>query len=289
MDLLTGYDSGDNSSGDEAAAPTFNFPGSAQSESAPKASTALPAVSTNGGAGILGALSKLPAPKTAASAPTTAGLRQPRVFKVPLDASKLIDSDEEDEQPAKRAKVVQGSNRLKDFLPAPKHASIGDASLVTPSSQNSRRPAKSAAPAAVHHHQGNGGAWNQHHQDPQAASEGDRMLSEAMAAEQSKARRAAAADPFAALGVEFKEVKQKDLTQMDAATREAANATRTAFGNDYEARLRSEAGAKPDKTARRKHQISSLYHAAKLKELETMEIKSQGLKTKAETQAKYGW
>ena len=61
------------------------------------------------------------------------------------------------------------------------------------------------------------------------------------------------------------QVHQADLTHMDAAAREAANATRTAFGNDYEVRLRSEAGAKPDKMARRKHQISSLYHAAKLK------------------------
>ena len=61
------------------------------------------------------------------------------------------------------------------------------------------------------------------------------------------------------------QVKQKDLTHMDATVREAANATRTAFGNDYESRLRSEAGAKPEKNARRKHQISSLYHAAKIK------------------------
>lgn len=52
---------------------------------------------------------------------------------------------------------------------------------------------------------------------------------------------------------------------MDATAREAANATRTAFGVDYEARLRSEAGARPEKMARRKHQISSLYHAAKIK------------------------
>ena len=61
------------------------------------------------------------------------------------------------------------------------------------------------------------------------------------------------------------QVHQSKLTHMDATQREAANATRTAFGADYEARIRSEAGAKPDKTARRKHQISSLYHAAKLK------------------------
>ena len=52
---------------------------------------------------------------------------------------------------------------------------------------------------------------------------------------------------------------------MNPAAREAMNATRTAFGADYEAKLRSEAGAAPDKLSRRKHQISSLYHTAKMK------------------------
>lgn len=52
---------------------------------------------------------------------------------------------------------------------------------------------------------------------------------------------------------------------MDIRKREAMNATRTAFGADYEANLRKEAGPNPEKLARRKHQISSLYHQAKMK------------------------
>ena len=52
-------------------------------------------------------------------------------------------------------------------------------------------------------------------------------------------------------------VRQEDLTRMDIRKREAMNATRTAFGAAYEASLRKEAG--------RKHQISSLYHQAKMK------------------------
>ena len=52
---------------------------------------------------------------------------------------------------------------------------------------------------------------------------------------------------------------------MDIRKREAMNATRTAFGADYEANLRMEAGPNPEKLARRKHQISSLYHQAKMK------------------------
>ncbi len=54
---------------------------------------------------------------------------------------------------------------------------------------------------------------------------------------------------------------------MDVRKREAMNATRTAFGADYEANLRMEAGPNPEKLARRKHQISSLYHQAKMKVL----------------------
>lgn len=47
--------------------------------------------------------------------------------------------------------------------------------------------------------------------------------------------------------------------------REAKNATRTAFGADYEQRIRAEAGDEPEKKAKRKHQIHSLYHQAKMK------------------------
>ena len=61
------------------------------------------------------------------------------------------------------------------------------------------------------------------------------------------------------------QVNQQQLTHMNAAARADANAARTAFGADYEQRLRNEAGSAPDKLSRRKHQISSLYHQAKIK------------------------
>ena len=102
---------------------------------------------------------------------------------------------------------------------------------------------------------------------------------------------------------------------MDAAQKADANAMRTAFGADYEQRLRQEAGARPDKLSKRKHQISSLYHQAKIQvrpsvrlcpgcvtvcqklalthncwqELELLEKRTQSMKSKAQTQAKYGW
>lgn len=49
------------------------------------------------------------------------------------------------------------------------------------------------------------------------------------------------------------------------------------------------AGPDPTKLAKRRHQIGSLYHYAKQKELEQLEQRSQGAKSKAETQKKYGW
>ena len=61
------------------------------------------------------------------------------------------------------------------------------------------------------------------------------------------------------------QISQQKLTYMPPEQREAKNATRTAFGNDYEQRIRDEAGDEPEKKAKRKHQIHSLYHQAKMK------------------------
>ena len=62
---------------------------------APTASASQPSAAAKGNGGLLGALSSLPAPKTSAASPAAAAVKQQRVFKVPLDTSKLIDSDEE--------------------------------------------------------------------------------------------------------------------------------------------------------------------------------------------------
>ena len=61
------------------------------------------------------------------------------------------------------------------------------------------------------------------------------------------------------------QIRQEKLTYMPPEQREAKNATRTAFGHDYEQRIRDEAGDEPEKKAKRKHQIHSLYHQAKMK------------------------
>lgn len=61
------------------------------------------------------------------------------------------------------------------------------------------------------------------------------------------------------------QIKQTKLTYVPPEQRAEKNATRTAFGHDYEQRIREEAGDEPEKKAKRKHQIHSLYHQAKMK------------------------
>ena len=69
------------------------------------------------------------------------------------------------------------------------------------------------------------------------------------------------------------QVNQAKLTYMDPAQKEAQAGVRGALGKAYEQQLRAEADAvAPDKLSKRKHQINSLYHAAKLK------VRAQGLR-----------
>ena len=83
------------------------------------------------------------------------------------------------------------------------------------------------------------------------------------------------------------EVSAAELT---AGREQAERATQNlAFGPEHEAKLRTEAGNKPSDVARRKHQIGSLLHDAKVQELKLMEGRAQGLKSKSQTRAKYGW
>jgi hypothetical protein len=67
------------------------------------------------------------------------------------------------------------------------------------------------------------------------------------------------------------QIRADSIRASDAGARAAADSARTALGAGYEARLRREAGPDPSKLARRKHQIGSLYHSAKLQELEALE------------------
>jgi proline-rich protein PRCC len=90
--------------------------------------------------------------------------------------------------------------------------------------------------------------------------------------------------------VRYLEVSQAELT----AGREQLLARQTtlgaaALGAEYEAKLRAEAGAKPSDVAKRKHQIGSLLHDAKVQELKLLEGRAAGMQHRKMARQKYGW
>lgn len=84
-------------------------------------------------------------------------------------------------------------------------------------------------------------------------------------------------------------VTQEKLKYVAPSASATANAATNAFGPQYQAELRREAGEKGTKNARRKHQIGTLYHNMKMAEVEAVQAGSKTFKSKAETAAKYGW
>jgi proline-rich protein PRCC len=117
----------------------------------------------------------------------------------------------------------------------------------------------------------------------------DELLARALEAERAVLARR---NPYAAAALAAPEVLELSAAQLTAG-RDRLVATKSltglAFGAEHEARLRAEAGAKPADIHRRKHQIGSLLYDAKQRELQMMEGRLQGMKSKRETQAKYGW
>lgn len=136
-------------------------------------------------------------------------------------------------------------------------------------------------------------AQYQHHQPQQQLPAEEAFLQEALQAEASKAaKRAAGAGSSQLLmpNIQFKEVKADEVKYVDPAQREATQGMRSALGTDYAQQLRAQAAPHTgSKLARSKHQIGTLFANAKLRELEVMENRASGMKSKAETAGKYGW
>eukprot|EP00854_Cymbomonas_tetramitiformis_P001212 gene1212-1789_t len=188
-------------------------------------------------------LAKLPAPK-----------KKKRVVKLKtsLDYAALLkhDSDEDDQPKEKKFKPTTGSS-LKDFLPKPKNEEEDELGGVE----------------ILGHDRSFGGAT-------------DDLFEKAMQMEvERRNRKGSKGDPFAKKIVPtFKEINQASLTHLHKPA-ETMLETGKAFGPQYQQELIKQAGPKPDKLAKRKHQIGSLYYEAKAKELEMM----------AQTHGKYGW
>lgn len=91
-------------------------------------------------------------------------------------------------------------------------------------------------------------------------------------------------------GIQFKEVSGASL-RYDSSVGRDSGALRSALGPEYESMLRAEAskiGHVP-KMAKKKHQLSALFLHAKDQEIDQLEKRATGMKSKAETQRKYGW
>ncbi|KAG1670170.1 hypothetical protein FOA52_000882 [Chlamydomonas sp. UWO 241] len=96
--------------------------------------------------------------------------------------------------------------------------------------------------------------------------------------------------PVELAGVQFKEVSQASLRYVAPGQAAEQGGLASALGSDYANQLRAQAATcKGTGKANQKHQIGTLLHNAKMAEIDMLEGKSRGMKTKRETQAKYGW
>lgn len=230
-----------------------------------------------------------------------------------IDPKLLYDSDDEDERPAKKARTAAGpGSDLSSLLPAPQgqytsgNKRVAQLEVGGEDERTRGAPAStsgSAAPAAAPHYASNemyrvddAGAYAaayQYYGDapgpaaPALAPSGslelaglDAELADRLARE---ARRNKGVGPV------FTEISADAIRYTAPGRAEVNDAIKIAYGENYEAKIRAEAGPDPGKRAKSKHQISSLYHQAKLAEVEMAEQRAQSMKTVKETRSKYGW
>jgi proline-rich protein PRCC len=184
--------------------------------------------------------------------------------------------------------------------PPPPAASAADAYRIAgpPASYHGAAAAYAAGPAVVSWQQPQAAPQlqrrQQAQQQPQAfagMSMEEAALQMALQEEADRAaRRGAGGASAMAASIQFQEVNASALKYVDPSRREANEGLRAALGTGYAAAIRAEAAPfEGDKMAKRKHQIGTLFHNAKMKELEILENRASGMKSKAETQGKYGW
>lgn len=91
--------------------------------------------------------------------------------------------------------------------------------------------------------------------------------------------------------MEFKEINANVIQQAAPHEKSEIEALRTAMGSEYGRELQEAAASAtgPSKRQKQRHQITSLYHHAKATELQDMQRKQSNNRSKAATQAKYGW
>jgi Mitotic checkpoint regulator, MAD2B-interacting len=91
--------------------------------------------------------------------------------------------------------------------------------------------------------------------------------------------------------IEFKEINAEEIQRAAPHEKSEIEALRIAMGSEHAKELQQATASAtgPTKRQKQRHQITSLYHHAKATELQDMQRKQSNNRSKAVTQAKYGW
>lgn len=120
----------------------------------------------------------------------------------------------------------------------------------------------------------------------------DAVLDKALEEERARARARAAhtrRGPPGAGEVQVMEMSMQDIRKTKNPLNDTSTLTGLAFGEEHQKKMMAAAGAKPSMVHKQKHQIGSLYYDAKVKEMQIMEGRLQGVSQKAMAKQKYGW
>lgn len=91
-------------------------------------------------------------------------------------------------------------------------------------------------------------------------------------------------------GIQFKEINAKDLRYVEPSKAAAAPSLKSILGQEFANKLRAEAESFGGTgLAKQKHQIGTLFATARSNELDILDGKAQAMKSKSQTQSKYGW
>jgi len=209
-------------------------------------------------------------------------------FLAPIsyDKQDVVDEEEEEEEEqdtgVKLTSVGGGRPSLSQYLPAPVHEtndkSDGNIVREPPGSATEREP-EVVRPVPT--------------TDEQVGLDIAPAVREWHASAQTRQVHESS-DAFAGIlpaGVNVKEISGAELRGNGALMGTEGSGMRAALGAEYDNKLRAEAArvGGVSKLAKRKNQLSSLFQSAKSQEIEQMEKQASGIKTKAETQKKYGW
>lgn len=225
-----------------------------------------------------GLLSFLPAPKHAGAERSGGGAR----LQTGSAAGSKQQQQQEEQQQAEVGGAPSASNPNDAF-----RVEAGGAEAAHPAAVHAAGQYAAGQYAAGQYAAGQYayGAQQQQQQQPaagraaagQQGADMDELLAAALQEEADRAARRGGASSMAT-NLKFKEVNAATLKYVEPMAMAAGDGMREALGSDYAQQLRAAAAPfQGDKMAKRKHQIGTLFHNAKMQELEILEQRAQGV------------